>query len=1238
MTTERIDIVIREDGSRVVKRNIESMGTSATAAERSMRLLNSAIGLVGAGLVVSKVIQYADAWANAAGLIAIATKNTAEAANVTKRLFEAAQDTRTGFGDVVSVYSAAARAAESLGASQNQLITFSKGLGEALAVQHVSAEQASGALLQLGQLLGSGKVRAQEFNSVLLGTPVILQTVAKGMGDATGNVADLRKKLNAGTLTSREFFDAFLKGLPSLEADFKKSAFTFGQGFTLISNALTKFIGELNEATGASHLFTSTARTIADNMDVIGAAVGQTAKALAGLVTTFIVFKAATKTAEFGNLISGVLSYSSAIAAGTVVQLGSAEANRQRAVAAAESAAATASATAAEVAGNVAAARAAVVATEAQVAQTTATQAAILVAREDAALKLANSIRNAQAAKLAIEVGLATGVQNAATQSLQVSVSELTVAEEAHAAAMTELAALGTQQSRLNAVLIAETRAQTVAQTQLAEVQAAGTAANAAAAATATRASVEATAATAAAAGSTSLLGQAFNVVKGAATGALIAIGRLFVLINTNPFIFLATAIAAAVAWFVLFGKDLNAGIDQFTTLGDVAVVAGNRIVDSVSAISDVFVRVFGGLFDIVMSALGPIGVAIVDAVKQYAVPFETFFDGVGTGFAGIVRGIARFFDAIAGLLTGFGIAISRAFTGLGPLVKNVFNGLYNDVAGIVESIINTTIDKLNFLRKAIGQSLIETVHIEKLSVDEHALETYGKGIADAIDAGFVAQGGFLENTVVSIFDDATKRAKDRAIANLKEIDIAAISALRIGPKKIIDEEMTEKERHALEKLKNELREVLNQFAPLEGATLEMERAQSILNAALGKGLINGTQFANFTTLLKKHYVDILDPLGKLNREMDEQIKLLNLSARAREVEAQVIQITKSLLQDGVILTQKETDALRDKLKIMQSLNEATQIQDQLLADSVEARRAFTLQLQEIKKLLNDPTSGFTKGDASAALQNQLPELFAGTREAIDTHQKQFETMYAQIAAMRQLDLISEQTATQMRLKVWAQSQQKQLSLASEFFGDLAGLAHSSNKKLAKIGKAAAIAQATIDGILAVQKALGAFPPPFNYIAAAAVGVVALENINKIRTQQDAGFKAGGYTGDMSKNAIAGVTHGQEYVLNAQTTKRIGVANLDALQNGRSPNRAPRWTGNEGRTGGINVNIQNYGTSKKFEVQHLSENEVRIIARDEADRSVADKSPRVIAAQLSDPNSRVSKAVTRNTNTTRSRT
>jgi hypothetical protein len=76
--------------------------------------------------------------------------------------------------------------------------------------------------------------------------------------------------------------------------------------------------------------------------------------------------------------------------------------------------------------------------------------------------------------------------------------------------------------------------------------------------------------------------------------------------------------------------------------------------------------------------------------------------------------------------------------------------------------------------------------------------------------------------------------------------------------------------------------------------------------------------------------------------------------------------------------------------------------------------------------------------------------------------------------------------------------------------GTIATLQSQSNKELFFIGKAAAISQATIDGIAAVQKALTAAPPPFNFALAALVGVATAANVASIASAKPPAAQTGG--------------------------------------------------------------------------------------------------------------------------------
>jgi hypothetical protein len=99
----------------------------------------------------------------------------------------------------------------------------------------------------------------------------------------------------------------------------------------------------------------------------------------------------------------------------------------------------------------------------------------------------------------------------------------------------------------------------------------------------------------------------------------------------------------------------------------------------------------------------------------------------------------------------------------------------------------------------------------------------------------------------------------------------------------------------------------------------------------------------------------------------------------------------------------------------------------------------------------------------------------------------------------------------------------------STALSQIATLQENATGELAAIGKAAAITKATIDGYVAVQNALAQVPYPFNFAAAALVGVAAAANVAKIASAGPGGgggsaaftpVTGGGSTGDISSPVV----------------------------------------------------------------------------------------------------------------------
>lgn len=240
------------------------------------------LGAITAALSVREVAAYADAWTSAKNSLAVAGITGGEQVKILDQLYDSAQRNAAPLGAMADLFGKAAQASDNLGASNADLVQFADGVGVALKVAGTSATAASGSLTQLGQLLGQTRVSAEEFNSVNEGARPILIAVAAGLDKAGGSVSKLKKLVNDGEVSGRQFFEAFLKGLPKIQAMAANSSQTIEAGVTKISNAFTKYVGQTDESLGASQRLVAGLNALADNFDRTADVTLQLASVLAG--------------------------------------------------------------------------------------------------------------------------------------------------------------------------------------------------------------------------------------------------------------------------------------------------------------------------------------------------------------------------------------------------------------------------------------------------------------------------------------------------------------------------------------------------------------------------------------------------------------------------------------------------------------------------------------------------------------------------------------------------------------------------------------------------------------------------------------------------------------------------------------------------------------------------------------------------------------------------------------------
>lgn len=215
---------------------------------------------------------------------------------------------------------------------------------------------------------------------------------------------------------------------------------------------------------------------------------------------------------------------------------------------------------------------------------------------------------------------------------------------------------------------------------------------------------------------------------------------------------------------------------------------------------------------------------------------------------------------------------------------------------------------------------------------------------------------------------------------------------------------------------------------------------------------------------------------------------------------------------------------------------------------------------EQLNAIINQGVLARAEGDAILSQNNLIlrTDEFANIQEI--ERQKldlQFKAEEQKLALMQEgkkkeeaialLSANKQKAITDLTVKQEIEAQQRKNKGIQDALSQISTLTQSSNKELFAIGKAAAISQATISGIQAVQNALAQVPYPFNFVAAALVGVASAANIGKIASQQPPAFENGGIVGGNSfsgDNVSAQVNSG-EMILNRQQQ-----ANLFAQANG----------------------------------------------------------------------------------------
>ncbi len=399
---------------------------------------------------------------------------------------------------------------------------------------------------------------------------------------------------------------------------------------------------------------------------------------------------------------------------------------------------------------------------------------------------------------------------------------------------------------------------------------------------------------------------------------------------------------------------------------------------------------------------------------------------------------------------------------------------------------------------------------------------------------------------------------------------------------------------------------------------------------------------------------------------------------------ARDIELTKQQRNEAVQLLEKQYQQEAGLLELARR-KRLFQAEQFMMGEMERIQRRYQLEREEIIKTANlDVEERRRRFDAATYSQKrEEDDLFLQTslsyNQAIGINTSPDEAMMSRQTAidnMYQSGFIKQQEYEKQSLASMQQYERDKQNLAlssldallaatsstwsgmTQLVRENAGEQSGAYKAMFLMQQAFALSSATINALMAYNQVLASpwtFDPISKQTAATITLAMGMANVGMIAGQTLAGFSSGGYTGPGGKYEPAGIVHKGEGVLSQEDMAAIGgptgfmqlrqaikgrgfsegglVSSYRSTDQMLAVQRETRQTNLVSSSSlpapQIIVEIENYGSSKDYEVEQLDENRVRIIARDEARKTVKD--------DLANPNSQISRSISKNTTARRNR-
>ncbi len=245
---------------------IKGMGGEASGASSSLGSLAKVLGGLLTLQGVNSLVQMAEGYNEMAERVRMASGSVAEYELVQQRLLATANGTYRSLSEAQEIYIRTADSLRTMGYSASESLDITDSLSYAFVRSATSADRAQIAMGAFSRSLSKGRVDSDAWEMLLISVP----SLAQDMSTALGKTAEEIRKMGAeGKVTTDQLAEGLRKSLDVNKAAADGMAVTVRDAFTAMRNNLAAYLGEANQATGATNLMSTAILGLSKNIDVI---------------------------------------------------------------------------------------------------------------------------------------------------------------------------------------------------------------------------------------------------------------------------------------------------------------------------------------------------------------------------------------------------------------------------------------------------------------------------------------------------------------------------------------------------------------------------------------------------------------------------------------------------------------------------------------------------------------------------------------------------------------------------------------------------------------------------------------------------------------------------------------------------------------------------------------------------------------------------------------------------------